>query len=203
MKYLTTLAVSVMALSVSAAAETRNLSGFESVSAEDRLQVEVATGAYSVQITGADASRVRTQINGDSLKISQRNRPWFGETPRLDAVVRITMPRVDGLSASRGAELSASGIEARNVSLSASMGGELRVVGTCGTVTAAASMGGVIRAEDFHCERADVSASMGGEARVYASETYEGSASMGGAINISGDGASNGRATAMGGTIND
>jgi hypothetical protein len=185
-----------------ASAETRNLTGFTEVSAADRIRVEVAVGTgYRVEVTGAEADRVSTRIDGDRLVIRRTNRPFWGGTPPIDATVRVTMPAVEGLASSRGAELAATGIDARELSLAASMGGELRAQGSCSTLDAAASMGGVIRAEALHCRDADVSASMGGEARIYASNRFDVAASMGGAVNVAGDGEGGDIALSMGGSL--
>jgi len=93
-------AIGALALTGAAAAETRALSGFNGVAAADPIRVEIATGsAYAVEVTGGDAARVATQVEGDTLRIFQRNRPWFGGGRRLDASVRITMPEIDAISA--------------------------------------------------------------------------------------------------------
>lgn len=201
-RFVATTAIALM-LALPAAAETRNLSGFDSVGAQDQIEVIIAVGApYAVEVTGRDAARVLTEVEDGTLKIRQRNRPWFG-SQNLDATVRISMPELESLAAARGAEVSATGVSAQHFEVAAAMGAEVRVSGTCRSLDAAAAMGGSIRADQLICETADVAAAMGGDARVYASQTYEGAASMGGTINVSGDGASRGSSTAMGGTIND
>jgi hypothetical protein len=144
---------------------------------------------------------VRTRVEDGTLRIRRTNRPWFGETPPIDATVRVTMPRVESLASSMGAELSASDITAGDISLAASMGGELNVAGACTSLDAAVSMGGVIKAGELHCRDADVSASMGGEARVYASNSFEVSASMGGAVNVAGEGRASDVSLSRGGSL--
>lgn len=203
MRLVMSAAVATLILASPASAETRHLRGFSSVGAYDQMRVEVTVGGdYAVEVTGADADRVRTRVEDGTLLIDQRNRPWFGNRA-LDALVRVSLPDLESVAASRGVEVAASGVEADRFEIAAAMGAEVRVLGACGALDATAAMGGSIRADELHCRTADVSAAMGGSARVYASETYEGSASMGGTIDISGDGASRGRSTAMGGTIND
>lgn len=190
-------------LAVPASAEMRSLSGFSAISVSDGIELEVTAGSpYAIEVTGADAARVLTEVEDGTLRIRQRNRSWFGRND-LDATVRVSLPELHALAASRGVEVNATGIEAEAFDLSAAMGADVRVSGACGALDASASMGAVIRAGDLHCRTADVSASMGADARVYASESYEGSASMGASINVDGDGANHGRATAMGGSIND
>lgn len=203
MKPVMALTALAAALAAPAAAEMRELRGFTEIVVSDGINLEVTAGSpYAVEVTGTDASRVETRVEGGVLRIRQRNRPWFGRSD-LDADVRVSLPQLHGLAASRGVSASATGIEAETFDLAAAMGAEVRVAGSCGALDAAASMGAVIRAGELHCRTVDVAASMGADARVYASESYEGSASMGASINVDGDGASNGRATAMGGSIND
>jgi hypothetical protein len=203
MRLMATAAVVALVMAASASAETRNLRDFNSIGASDQMRVEISVGGeYAVEVTGADAARVRTRVEDGTLLIDQRNRPWFGSR-HLNAVVRISVPELESIAAARGVEVNARGVDAERFDIAAAMGAEVRVSGTCGVLDAAAAMGASIRADELQCRTADVSAAMGGSARVYASETYEGSASMGGSIDISGDGASRGRSTAMGGSIND
>jgi len=192
-----------IALVGGAHAETRNLSNFTGVSAADRIRVDVSVGdGYRVDVSGPDAAKVSTRIDDDgTLVIRRTNRPIWGGTPPIDATVRITMPAVDNLASSRGAELTAANVAANTMSLAASMGGELRVTGACRSLDAAASMGGAIRAEGLECRDADIAASMGGEARVFASNRFDATASMGGSVTVSGGGERGDIATSMGGTV--
>jgi hypothetical protein len=192
----------LVALTGAAGGETRSLSGFTSVSAADRIRVQVTVGeGYRVEVSGADADKVATRVDEGRLFIRRRHRPFWGATPRMDANVRVTMPAVEGLSSSRGAELSATGINAGSLSLAAAMGGELRAAGECTALDAAASMGGVIDADELHCQHADIAASMGGEARVYASNRYDVAASMGGSVSVAGGGETGDISLSMGGSL--
>ena len=205
-------------------AETRSLSGFSAVDARDRLAVTIDAGdSYAVEVTGADARRIRTRVEGHTLYVDDSRRPWFGRSPRLDAHVRITVPVIEGIAASRGAEVSAdlagaacddlstaasmggsanvTGAQCNAVSSAASMGGEVRIAGACRTHDVSASMGGYVRADDLRCETVDASASMGGDIRAFASRSYDASAAMGGAVNIGGGGRASDTTAAMGGSI--
>ncbi|MBL8545185.1 MAG: DUF2807 domain-containing protein [Hyphomonadaceae bacterium] len=191
-----------LALTTVATAETRDLRNFTGVSASDRIEVEVAVGeTYRVDVTGSDASRVTTRIDDGTLIIRRTNRPMWGGTPRIDATVHVTMPRVISLASSRGAELTAANVNTRNVELAAAMGGSLRVSGVCTNLDASASMGGSINAEALECQDADISVSMGGDARVFASNRYDVSAAMGGSANVAGGGQSGDISTTMGGSV--
>jgi hypothetical protein len=194
--------VALAAIATPATAEMRGLSGFDSVSAAERVPVQVTMGAeYSVEVTGPDANRVRTRVDDGTLKIDQTEHGWFGDVPRIDANVRVTLPRIEGLSASRGAELDATDIRANHMDLSASMGGALTISGSCSSLDASASMGGSLDAENFQCNSADVSASMGGSAEIYAENTFDASASMGGSIDVAGNAAGRDISSTMGGSV--
>ena len=213
----------IFALAGPAAAESRAVSGFTGVSADDRFTIEIVTGsAYSVEVTGRDARRIRTELDGRVLRVRDANRPWFGENPRLDAHIRVTAPALRTISAVRGAELTADlrhtcgaldvaaamGGSARVnaacdvIDASASMGANVTLAGTCRALDVSASMGGIVRADDLQCQSVDASASMGGEVAAYASQTYDASASMGGAINVAGNAPSRETSSSLGGDIN-
>lgn len=81
------------------------------------------------------------------------------------------------------------------------MGGEVRLAGTCRTHDVSASMGGYVRADDLACLTVDASSSMGGDIRANASQSYEASAAMGGAVNVAGGAIARDTSTALGGSI--
>jgi len=201
MKYAAASVIAALAMAAPASGEMRNLTGFTSVQAQDNIVVEVRAGPqYAVEVTGPEANRIITRLDGSQLKISERNRPWFGRDRRINALIRVTAPNVSGLAAAKGATLNAFDITADDMSLAAAMGGELRVTGTCHAVDVAAAMGGIVRAQDFHCVTADISAAMGGEARVFATRTFDATAAMGGMVNIAG-GAHGDTTAVMGGQV--
>ena len=201
MKYAVASVIAAIFLAAPASAEMRELSGFRNVQAVDNIVVEVRLGpAFAVEVTGPQADRVITRVEGHALKISERNRPWFGPDRRVAALVRVTMPEVSGLAAARSANLTGFDIHARDISLAAAMGGELRVTGTCDGADVAAAMGGIVHAEGFQCARADISAAMGGEASVFASQTFQATAAMGGSVDIAG-GAHGDTTAVMGGEV--
>ncbi len=201
MRTLLIAGAAALALVTTASAETRALAGFTGVAAEDQIDVFITIGqTYSVDVSGPDAARVRTEIRDQTLKISQANRGWFGRNHDLDATVRITMPRIDSIAAARGAEVTAHNITAGAMDLAAAMGGVIEIDGECTALSASVAMGGVLDADEFRCRSADVSAAMGGVAEVYATGTFDASAAMGGTIDIAG-GASGDVSASFGGVI--
>lgn len=162
-------------------AEPRANSGFTRVDASAGNDVEVTVGSrFSVDVSGPGADRVVTRVSGQTLVVERRRGFHWGPTRR--ALVRVTMPRVEGLSASSGADLTATGVSADHIALDSSSGADLRVSGRCGSFTADASSGADIHAQDLHCENGSVDVSSGADARVYASGRLNVDASSGGGV---------------------
>lgn len=167
----------VIASAGAAYAEPRSHSGFTRVDASAGTDVEVQVGpGFSVDVSGPGADRVVTRVSGDTL-IVERRRGLSWSSPR--AHVRVTMPRVEGLSASSGADLNVSGVDSPSIDLDASSGADLRVSGRCGSFRADASSGADIHAQDLRCENGSVDVSSGADARVYATGRLDVDASSG------------------------
>lgn len=213
------LALMLMA-TAPASAETRALSGFTSVAASGGIQVEVSQGTeFAVTVEGRDANQILTDVHGRWLRISRRGWLNFGRGP--DAIVNVTLPELEALSASSGVTIRAQAIVARQLnvtasqgaqvdaahvrvgtlSLAASQGAMLDIAGACTELGVRASMGGVIDANGLACERADVNASMGGAVEIHATDTVSASASMGGVIDVSGQPEHRDAHASMGGQI--
>lgn len=183
-------AISVLALSGVAGvahAEQRALSGFTHVAASAGTDVEVTVGGgFSVEVTGRDADRVVTRVSGNRLIVEPVRGNWLQRGPR-DARVRVTMPRVEGLSASSGADLVATGVNGGAVALDSSSGADLRVSGRCDSFAADASSGADIHAAELRCVNGSVDVSSGANVRVYASGRLDVEASSGGGVVSSGE----------------
>lgn len=177
----------VIAAAGPALAEPRNLSGFTKVSASAGTDVTVTLGSgFSVDVTGPGADRVITRVDGDTLVVSRRTN-WFVWGASQHAEVRVSMPRVEGLSSSSGADLVATNINADTIRLESSSGADLRVNGRCGTFMADASSGSDIHAEALRCENGSVDVSSGADARVFASGQLDVDASSGGGVVVHGN----------------
>ena len=177
------LAVSSVTLTLIgvAFAEPRAHRDFSRVSASAGTDVEISVGGdFSVDVSGRDAQRIVTRVaNGTLIVEPVRGWSWRGHR---DALVRVTMPRVEGLDASSGAEIRARGVNGGAVSLEASSGAELQVAGTCATFAADASSGARIAAADLRCESGSVDVSSGANVHVYASNRINVDASSGGNV---------------------
>src|SRR5512147_184115 len=85
-------------------AAPRDLSGFTGVEANAGTDVTVTVGPdFSVDVSGPRADRVVTRIVGHTLVVGHERGFHWGM--RQQAQVRVTMPRVESLSASSGADL--------------------------------------------------------------------------------------------------
>lgn len=170
----------------SAFAAPRDLSGFTGVEANAGTDVTVTVGPnFSVDVSGPGADHVVTRIVGHKLVVGYDSGFHWGM--RAHADVRVTMPRVESLSASSGADLIATGLNGGDVALDSSSGSDLRVSGQCASFTASASSGADLDARDLRCENGSVDASSGGGARVFASGRLNVDASSGGDITAYGN----------------
>jgi hypothetical protein len=196
------IAASAMIACVGAAsADTRNLQGFTGVGAEGQFHVDVAVGDhFSVEVTGPDADKIDTHIEGNSLHISGKGWHFFGE-PRFNARVHVVLPRLESIGAARGAEVDVAGVNADHIALNAAMGGEVHAAGSCQNLSAHAAMGGEIDAAALDCRNADVASAMGGDAHVSVSQSLSASAAMGGAVHVSGNPPQRSSREAMGGEV--
>lgn len=187
MKVMFAAGIALLVMVGSASAEQRSLAGFTRVAARAGTDVEVTVGpAFRVEVVGRDAARIVTRVDGDELIIEPLRANWVQRALR-DAQVRVTMPDVEALSASSGADLTATGLDSASLSLAASSGADLRVSGRCGTFAANASSGSDIHAQSLRCENGSVDVSSGADARVYASGRLNVDASSGGGVIAHGD----------------
>lgn len=179
-----TAAAATIALAPAAFAETRNVTGFHSVHAASRVEVEIRQGAnFSVSLEGPDAAETTTRVSNGTLHIEPPRR-WFSS--RRDTQVRITMPEIRGIAAAAGSEVEALDIRAQELSLDASSGAELTVSGTCTALNADASSGADLDASALRCATANVDASSGADAHVNASQSVNVDASSGSDIYLTG-----------------
>lgn len=183
------LATAVLSLAAgTAAADTRPLANFDKVNASAGTQVEITVGpSFQVNVEGRDAARIVTRVSGDTLVVEPERTVGFHWRGRRDALVRVSMPAVEGLGASSGARIRAAGVAGGAVSLDASSGAAIDVAGACATFSADASSGASIDAEALRCERGSVSASSGASAHVYATGRLDVDASSGGDVVAFGD----------------
>ena len=187
------------------------LDGFTKVSASRGIEVEIITGeAFNVE---AWASRERLlrrfdiSVKGRWLDVSRRSGPsffLFGATDRYK--VTVTMPELDELAASSGAEIMADGLStddlaiavssgasvelpglrADSIDIDISSGADVSADGTCRAIRVSASSGADMEGKGLSCQKAVLDASSGADIELAVSETLRGEVSSGGDIEIHG-----------------
>jgi Putative auto-transporter adhesin, head GIN domain len=178
--------VALALLATPAVAETRPLSGFTKISASAGTRVDVSVGGdFRVDVEGRDAARIVTRVSNGTLVV-EPVRGWSWRGPR-DAIVRVSMPSVEALDASSGADIDARGVAGGAIELDASSGASIDVVGVCAAFDADASSGASIDAQAMQCETGSVDVSSGANARVFASGRLNVDASSGGGVEAYGD----------------
>lgn len=201
MKRLIVPAILALAMATPAAAEVRNLSGFTKVDASAGTDVIVTVGqAFRVEVTGPGADRIQTAVEGNTLHV--RPTPGFHWGPRPRSEIRVTMPRVTGLSASSGADIEASGLNGADVTLESSSGADLDASGTCGAVNASASSGSDIDARRLVCASGSADVSSGADITLHVTGTLNVDASSGGGVTVYGDASIGDVSLSSGGSLN-
>ncbi len=186
MKIMLSSAAGLALLAAPAFADTRPLSGFTKISASAGTRVDVAVGGdFRVEVEGRDADRIVTRVSNGTLVV-EPVRGWSWRGPR-QAIVRVTMPSVEGLDASSGAAIDARGVAGGAIALDASSGASVDVSGACASFTADASSGASIDAQAMRCETGSVDVSSGASARVFAEGRLNVDASSGGAVDVYGN----------------
>jgi len=167
--------------------QKRELTGFTGIVASGRLRVEVTAGApFAVEVAGPQPELVVTKLNGSKLVIRPQHRMFrWGDFP--NHLIRVSMPELQEISSSAAARVTASGVNAPKLFLSASSGSELDVKGTCGELDAKASSGSDLTADQLSCQKARAEASSGSDLRVAVSEELDVDASSGGEVSVIGN----------------
>lgn len=191
------------ASAASAAEQALTVGPFTRVEAAAGMTVTIAQGPQAVVLTG-DANnfdRVEVRVEDGALQIRRHTRmfdwgPWRGEVG-----VRVSMPQIEALKASSGAEITAREIQAGAIALRASSGGVLEIDGVCTEVEGKASSGGELDAERLICAKADGEASSGGDVELHATAEAHGRASSGGSVRISGGASVTSQESSSGGGV--
>ncbi|MEQ1784003.1 MAG: DUF2807 domain-containing protein [Hyphomonadaceae bacterium] len=107
-----------------------NNTGFDSVSASSGINVVLSQGPFAVnaQAPEGNLDKILVEQNGSELKLSRKSEmSWFGGNGHY--VVNVTAPGVTSISASGGADVDSSALQAETLSLSASGGGDIALKG--------------------------------------------------------------------------
>ena len=198
--------VAAIASSASAFAQDTqsvDVESFSRINAGGGYRLVVTEGvSHSVRLEGdgEDFSRIEIDVRRDGLYLDQESR-LFGRNRGLDVTVHVTVPSLDELDFSRGIRADISGIEASNLEVDVSTGASVDASGSCGELDVSVSTGGVFDGRELQCQIVDVSTSTGASARVYAEESVDASATMGGDVVVYGNPRNHGSRSVMGGSI--
>ncbi len=181
------------ALAINAAhAETRNydISGFSTVAASAGIDVEITVGGdYAIRAEGDPQAldRLRIELKNDTLEVGRtKGRGLISIGKKWRTNVFITMPTLEGVNVSSGADLDADGIDSAEFSASVSSGADAELSGSCGTLKANASSGADLEAEGLKCTNVVANASSGADLTAFASQSLTADASSGGDITVYG-----------------
>jgi hypothetical protein len=163
-----------------------NNSGFDSISAASGINVVLSQGPFVVKAEAPEGNldKIIIEQSGSELKLSRKSEmSWFGGNGHY--VVNVSAPAISSISASGGADLETSGLQAETLSLSASGGGDLDLTGLrVTTLNASASGGGDINAAGS-CVSATITASGGSDIHFIGTPaTFNKQESSGGDVSI-------------------
>ncbi|MEM6414448.1 MAG: DUF2807 domain-containing protein [Pseudomonadota bacterium] len=171
-------------------AETKSFdfSGFDEVSIAAGIEAEILLAEeYSVvaETTEEEMERLLVSVKGETLVVSRKTPSiTWGQRDRVN--VSISLPMLEGVSVSSGAQVVANKIDASDFGISVSSGGFLNADGSCDALDLDVSSGGRIDATKLDCADARADASSGGSAELSASESVSAKASSGGSIVVNG-----------------
>lgn len=190
LKYFAGAATMSASMLTVAHAETKNfnIEGFSEVDSSAGVTVIISVGGdYEIRAEGSADSLewLRVEKKDRVLEIGRKTRNWTFKRQEKPTVY-VSMPRLTGVDASSGSDISADNVDAGNFSIDVSSGADVRVSGKCDTLNVDVSSGSDADARDLKCKNVVADASSGADAMVYASESINADASSGGDIHVYG-----------------
>jgi hypothetical protein len=157
--------------------ETRTVAEFTAVSAGGGIQVELATGPQHVVITAQPNILAITtaEVSGSRLTLGTTS----GYVTPQGLVVKVTVPRLDGIELSGGASASGTVGTSKDLAIQMSGGARTTVTGSTGNLDLTASGGARPDLGELHATNATVDLSGGVVASVAVSGSLKGMASGG------------------------
>jgi hypothetical protein len=191
--------------------ETRNLSDFNKVSISSGINatlVKGSTNKVDIEADGIELEKIKTEVNGNKLKVSIDQKWWsggWGKKRKVSVVITYT-EELNQISSSAGSrvgnegtisssklQLSASSgsntslnISAESVSADVSSGASLSVSGSAGSIDVDASSGSSFKGYELESGDANVDASSGASIQVNVSGDLDADVSSGASIKYKG-----------------
>ena len=188
---------SVMALLVlearAEAEQSFDVADFTRVAASQGVEVNVTMGSVPRVTASAetekDLERLEIEVDDGELRIrrgSWSSSIWNWGKSYGHVSVTVVAPKLEGLSSSSGANLTAVDISCEELSIDASSGSRLAVSGGCHEIDIDASSGASINARELEAKSVAVDASSGANIDVYAAMNFKGDASSGANVDVYG-----------------
>lgn len=204
---------------VSAQEISESLQSFSQLKASNSINVKlIPSNENRLEIDGYDMDEVQYEIKGNRLEIRLSWDNVFSDSNTLVTVYFTDLEEIEANSrssilleesytgesmvfnAGEGASISAL-IAAERVSVKATTGGHIRLVGLAQRQEVRVNTGGIYSGREFETKDADIRIATGGQADIYASETCRVNASLGGNANIFGNPKSIDQKSSLGGSI--
>ena len=179
--------------SVWAADKVFELDNFNGVAAVQGLDVGVVVGKQFLVTASSESAEqlgnLKIRVEDDVLVVGREYRSggfWDWWKHSADATVMVQMPSLSVLKASSGAELLVEGVNCETLSIDASSGSDIEVIGRCQTATIDASSGAGVDLKRLELKTATADASSGADININVSDAFYGDASSGADIDVYG-----------------
>jgi hypothetical protein len=166
--------------------EKRNVPAFTSVDLSGAFEVEItAQKDLSVELEGDDniLPLIKTEVKNGVLTVGNSESISTKSKLRL----KISVPTLDGISASGASDIVASGVKSDNFRIDTSGASNLQISGETKALEVEMSGAGEVDAKDFRAQKVNITSSGAAHADVYASEELTASVSGAGNVNYYGD----------------
>jgi hypothetical protein len=154
--------------------ETRNVSGFSSVSLKGSGRVLIEQGgAESLTVTADEnlLNYVETEVRGSTLVLGQKNGARL--SPSRDIVFKVTLRKLDSLDLAGSGDVEARGVQSAKMKIDLSGSGEISAEGAADDLDISISGSGRLRSDSLKSRRTRVDISGSGSAVVASSETLD------------------------------
>jgi len=181
--------------------QSRDLNGFTGVVASGGLKVDIAIGPdFNIDVIGKNPQAVHMEVRDSRLLIRpQGHHSWW----RVNSLplVKISMPTIESINSSAGANVNVTGINSATLALEASAGARLQASGACDTLNTETSTGAQIDATSLACKTGNSDVSTGAQTRIYITGLLNVDASTGGIVYASGNPTKGQISLSTGGTL--
>jgi hypothetical protein len=165
--------------------ETREVDDFDSIEMEGAARLEITVGSpESVAIEAHEEviQRVRTEVHGDTLRITSKPRDWFISSGRPRVTVRVTVPELDSLKLEGGNDVRLAGLAGGETKIRAEGAAHIKAEGQVDELTVHMAGAGHADLSRLAAEKAKVTVDGVGSVYVYAKESLDATMNGVGAI---------------------